>query len=180
MAVLVVGAASAVAWGTWGIYGWIAVTLAYGLSLFFRAAMLLRGGVESTPLPEGMSLVEVSGLLAPYEAELACQVLENGGVAATYYGRANAAGVIPGGDIPFAVGLGRVRVAVHERAAERATELLAELNLETADGHQPLPSAPSSGLAGDGGRLPNDALKAFGLDGRQSRLWSALARRLRK
>src|SRR5438128_10580375 len=34
---LVVAVASAVAWGTWGIYGWIAVTLAYGLSLLFRA-----------------------------------------------------------------------------------------------------------------------------------------------
>jgi hypothetical protein len=123
--------ASGVGWIGWGIYGWAAVTLTYGLSLLFRAVTLYRGGgaASTSASKEGMSLVAVSAPVDPWEAELICQALETDGIAATYFGRTNGSGVVPGGGIPYAVGLGRVRIAVHERAATQAAELLARMQI---------------------------------------------------
>jgi hypothetical protein len=72
---------------------------------------------------DGMSLVPVSGPLDPWYAERICQALESEGIAATYFGRTGT----PGSGVPFSVGLGRVRIAVHDRAAQRATDLVREM-----------------------------------------------------
>ena len=172
---VVVGVASAVAWGTWGVYAGMAVILAYGLSLLARAALLFRGR-EGESRTEEISLVAVTGPLAPFKAELVCELLESEGIDATYYGRANAANALPGGGV--SVALGRVSVAVDERAAKRAVELVAEMN-ETGEGHKPQPVTSNIGESDYGRGLPNDALKAFGLDQRHSRLWNTLVRRRR-
>ena len=77
---------------------------------------------------DGMALVAVSDPLDPWYAERICQGLESEGIAATFFGRAEGSGLTSSsGGIPFSVGLGRVRIAVHERVAREATELIREM-----------------------------------------------------
>lgn len=116
LVLLAVAFASAVAWVSWGFYGWAAVTLTYGLWLFRRAVTLFRGGEPgSTSVSERSSLVGVTAPLDQFVAELLCQALESDGVAATYIGRANASGMMPHGGVSVSERWGRRRVGPRSR-----------------------------------------------------------------
>ena len=85
---------------------------------------------------DGTALVAVSDPLDPWYAERICQALESEGIAATFFGRAEGSGLTSSrGGIPFSVGLGRVRIAVHERVAQKATDLIREM--QSADSAEP-------------------------------------------
>src|SRR6266852_4003035 len=94
---LVVAASSAVAWGTWGLYGWVAVMLAFAVFLLWRSFALTMHWRPARPeaAPEWEPLVPVTDLLDQFEAELACQTLEAEGIRATYGGRAGPPGSVP-------------------------------------------------------------------------------------
>jgi hypothetical protein len=85
---------------------------------------------------DGTALVAVSDPVDPWDAERICQALESKGIAATFFGRAEGSGLTSSrSGIPFSVGLGRVRIAVHERVAQEATDLIREM--QRADSPEP-------------------------------------------
>ena len=177
---LAVACVTAVVWVGWGVFGGVAVLSIYAVSFFARSALVLsRHQTGSRPL-EPPGLVAVTAPMSPVVAEFFCQELESRGIAATYFGRSAASGGLPGGR--FSIALGRVSVAVHEEAAERAVEVVNQLRREleqkTTSGStddQTSPAAAVAPAAGDS-ELQRAALAAFGVDTPRFR-WGGLRRR---
>jgi hypothetical protein len=172
------------AWAGWGVYGWAAVTLAFALFLFYRSGALLIGGAPraAPSAEEDDELVAVSGLVDQFEAELMCQALEAEGIAATYGGREVPDGMIPGGGVRW----GRTRVAVRERDAKRASDLLAEVALAATESDAAPHAAPEpevdvelSAERISDRQSREAALAVFGADSSQSRPWRRLVRWVR-
>lgn len=110
----------------WGVWGWAASMLALALALLYaalRTYLALRTRHERHGASQDESVLTALPLsVNPLEAELLCQALEREGIPATYFGRADPRGSIPGGG----VGLGwtrRYRVGVRAGDIERALTL---------------------------------------------------------
>ena len=126
-ALLVLVAASAIAWLAFGFWGWVAVTLTLGFILMSRGVTLyVHGDVRREEDLE--RLVAVSPRLTPLDAERFCERLESEGIEATYLGRVNAETLMPKNarNLGLSVQLGVVHVAVRQEDAERAMRLLKE------------------------------------------------------
>jgi hypothetical protein len=115
------------AWVGWGVIGWAVVMLAAAGWLFWRAFTPPRRRPDRAASWD--PLVAVTDPINPLEAELTCQVLEREGIPATYFGRANPDGVIPGGGVrlPGLLGRGLVQVTVRKEHVARANKALGEV-----------------------------------------------------
>jgi hypothetical protein len=117
-------------------------------------------------------LVAVTEPVSPAVAEKICEVLEEHGIAATYFGREGGSG-LPGGD--FALALGRVSVGVDAQAAEAAVAVIQEWRKEMRDDGEP--HAPPETITHETEHdAQTDALAAFGV-ARSRRGWRRFLRR---
>lgn len=168
------------AWAGWGVYGWAVVMFAFALFLLYRCVALLLGRAPKQVVSsdDQDQLVAVSGPVDQFEAELMSQALDAEGMPATYGGRPNPDGMIPGGGLRWS----KTRVAVRKRDATRASELLGGIVQAPSEDDPPPVAEPDVDLSAVRSSDPQGleaALAVFGTDSSQSRPWRRFVRWVR-